>query len=470
MSGDVWTSRPDASNSDRLYIGQLGDVAGLRHSSSFPGGSKSMSCTLDVDPLFTHRALTPGRDVGVTVGAEDVWRGTLNEPVVNDDGSRGISADGDAATPQHFVALGLANHNALNANEVIDAAQLSGRHSRLRRVDILPAPDGLYAPDGSFMMDETLTQSATAAGKRWRIDPDRVIRYYPLAGDGIQYRLRARQDIGRTLQGLVTRLDAVYIDAATGLRTAEHLDASPADTGSTYYPAFYKPDLSGVAVTHNFTLYSDGTTITAYAIFPYSTADRISLSSPAVDLLLVETSQFYRKYQAAGALAVGTSGRTGTYRASSGGASLGVGAQEGKTHRGRGSLGPTGNVAPREAVIDLTGQGAFTMQEVNQQLVDYMAKTKSQPHYDGAWTVAYGDLLNSGGVPVDLSTVRAGAQLLVLVIDPTRTLDLGGDTVLITTGEVDYDADTDTLAMTPAESSDLADRPVYIDPATGLAR
>jgi hypothetical protein len=319
------------------------------------------------------------------------------------------------------------------------------------------------------MMDEALTQNATAAGKRWRVDLDRVIRYYPLEGDGTRLQLRARHDIGRTMDGVATRLDAAYIDAATGLRAVEHLDAPPSDTGSTVYPAFYSPDLSTVATTHNFTLYTDGTTIVAYAIFPYATADRISLSSPAVDLLRVADSQFYSRFEAAGSLAVGTSGRTGTYRASSGGPSLGSGAQEGKTHRGLGSLGPTGNIAPREQVIDLTSQGAFTMQEVNTQLQQYMTKAKSQPHYEGSWTCSYGDLLSLGGVPVDLATVVAGVQLLVLVVDPTRNLSLGGDVELVTTGEVEYDAASGTLQLTPAES-DLPVRERYIDPATGLAR
>lgn len=466
----MWTALPDDNSSDRIYLDELGTVSGLRYSSIFPGGSKALSCVLDVDPLYTHRALTPGRDVGVTCGAAEAWLGQLNAPVVNPDGSRAITADGDAATAQHFMALGLATHNALNPNEAIDAATLSGRHSRFHRVGALTVTDGLYAFDGSFGLDEALTQAANAAARRWRVDLDRAIRFYPFDGDGTELLLRARQDIGRTMDGFVTRLDAVYIDAATGLRNVEHVDASYADTGSTHYPAFYTPDLSAYATGHDFTLYSDGTTITAYAIFAYATADVLSLSSPAVDLTRVETSQFYSKWEGAGSLAVGASGLTGTYRAVAGGPALGTGTQEGKVHRGRGSLGPTGNIAPRESIIDITNAGAFTRQEVNQQLAAYLAKTKTQPHYEGAWTAAHGDLLNRGGVPVDLATVRAGVSLTVLVMDPTRHLSRAADTVIVTTGEVEYDVDTDTLTLIPAASPDLAQRATYIDPATGLAR
>lgn len=465
----VWTSAPDAGSSDRVYLDLFGAVSGLRYGHAYPGGCKALSCQLSVPPEFSHRALTPGRDVGVTVGAEDTWLGTLNAPTVSDDGRRQITADGDSAAIARFVALGLGTHNALNPNEVIDAARLSGRHSRFRRVDTFPVPDGQRADDAAFMMDEALTQSANAAGKRWRVDLDRVVRMYPYDGDGQRLLLRARQDIGRTLDGFVTRLDAAFIDAETGLYRVEHADAPASDTGSTFYPAFYTPDGSAYAA-RGFTLYTDGTTITAYVIGAPVAATVLSLSSPAVDLVRVQTSQFYSQFQAAGSLAVGATGRTATYRAATGSPSLGTGSQEGIAHRGTGSLQATGNIAPREAVVDLTGQGAFTQAQALAQLAEHLSRAKSQPHYDGTWTADQGDLVNMGGVPVDLATVRAGMQLVVVAVDPTRNLSLQADDVLVTIGETEYDADTGTLQLTPDASPDLPEKTPTVDFATGLAR
>lgn len=465
----LWTSRPDADGTDRVYLGQLCEYSGMRYSSSFSGGPKALSANLALDPSFSHRAISAGRAVGVTVGGQDVWDGLLNAPTINDDGSRAISADGLGAVTQHFVALGLATHNALNPNEVIDAAALSARHSRLRRVDTFDVPESLLAFDGAYMMDESLAQASTAVGKRWRADRDRVIRQYPVAGDGSRLLLRARHDIGRTLEGFATRLSAVYVDAATGLRRAEHHDVPAELLGETVLPSFYTDDLSAYRV-RDFTLYSDGTTITAYVIGAPAAATVLSLSSPAVDLIRQETSQFYSRWTATAALAVGATGRTATYRATVGGASLGTGAQEGAVHRGRGSLYATGSVPPREAVVDLTDQGAFTLPEVLTQLAATHEKMGTEPHYEGAWTAQYGDLLNLGGVPVDLAAVIAGVELTVLVVDPTRTLVLSGDTVQVTIGEVEYDVDTDTLTLTPAESPEAVARELYVDPATGLAR
>lgn len=465
----LWTSAPDSDGTDRIYLDSLGAVTGLRVSHQYPGGCKAVSCTLRVSPDFTHRALTPGRDVGVTAGADDVWLGTLNVPAVGADGSRDLTADGDSVATSRFVALGLGTHNALNPNEVVDAAALSGRHSRFRRVDTLPVPDGQLADDGKFMMDEALTQAANAAGKRWRVDLDRVVRFYPTDGDGTVLVLHARQDVGRTLDGMPTRLDAAFVDAETGLYRVEHLDAPASDTGSTFYPAFYTPDGSAYAA-RGFTLYTDGTTITAYVIGKPTTAEVLSLSSPAVDLALVEESQFYSRFTGTGSLAPGATGRTGTYRAVVGGPSLGTGSQEGIAHRGTGSLGATGNIAPRESIVDLTGQGAFTQAQVLEQLAEHMMRAKTQPHFDGAWTASPGDLVTTGGVPVDLATVRAGVQLIVVALDPTRNLSLQADDVLATIGETEYDADTQLLRLTPAAAPDLGQREPTVDFATGLAR
>lgn len=466
----VWTSNPDADGTDRIYLDQLGTVSGLRYSSQWPGGAKDLSCRLSVPPEFSHRALSPGRDIGVTVGAEDGWLGTLLTPRTAPDGSREITGEGDSAATAHFVALGLETHNALNVNEVIDAAQLSGRHSRFRRVDTLPVPDGQQAEDGSFMMNEALLQAANASGQRWRIDSDRVIRFYDYAGDGSRLILHARSDVARTLEGLATRFDAAFEDAETGLYRVEHMDAPPSDTGSTYYPAFYTPDGSAYAA-RGFTLYkaADGT-ITAYVIGNPDTATVLSLSSPAIDLTLVETSQFYSRWVGTGALAVGATGRTGTYRAVPAGPSLGVGNQEGPVHRGRGSLGPTGNIAPREELVSLVDQGAFTQSQVLQQLAQHLGRRKTAPHYDGSFTAMRGDLLNSGGVPVDLAAVRAGCQLVPLVLDSSRNLSRQADDVLITIGEVEYDAESRTLRLTPDASPDLPTPEPKVDFATGLVR
>jgi hypothetical protein len=467
---EVWTSLPDAVGSDRVYLSQLGQVSALRYSSSYPGGPKALSCLLAVEALFTHRAFAPGRDCGVTVGGEDVWKGTLNASPPGDDGGRQISADGDAVTTARFVALGLGTHNALNANEVIDAAAVSGRHSRFTRDATLPVPDGVQAKDAAFMMDEALTQNANASAKRWRVDPDRVIRYYPTVGTGDVVRLHARHDPGRTLDGQVTRLDAAYIDALTGLYNVEHLDADPSETGSTVYPQFYLPDGSAYSA-RNFTLYLAGGVLTAYVIRAPATADTMHLTSPAATLTLVRQSGVYAQFSgpAPGGLVVGATGRAATYTAGAG-PSLGGGTQDDAVQAGIGSLDPTGNIPPREQVIDLTSQGAFTMAEVNEQLKAYLAKTKVQPHYNGPFTAAPGDLRNSGDTPVDLATVQAGVQVLVLVTDPARSLDLQADVPLVTVGEVEYDVDTSTLTLTPAESPVIVEQPRYIDPASGLAR
>lgn len=466
---EVWTATPDSAGSDRIYLSQLGPVTGLRYSSAFPGGAKSLSCTLAVDPAFTHRALAPGRDCGVTVGACDEWMGTFNGAPLADDGTRQVTADGDSVTLTRYVALGLGTHNALNPNEVIDAARQSGRHLRFLR-DTLTAAAGAQARDAAFTIDEALTQAAGGNSQRWMVDRDRTVRFYPYAGTGEVLHLRSRTDPGRTLDGQLTGVVVAFIDALTGLYRVEHVDASASETGKTLYPNFYLPDLSAYS-SRNFTLYLQGSVLTAYVIRAPATADTMHLSSPTATLTRAETSGVYSRWvgTAPGGLAVGDDGATATYTLG-GGASLGSGTQDFTVQPGLGSLGATGNIGEREQVVDLTSQGAFTLAQALTAGAAALAKTKVQPHYNGPFTAAPGDLRNAGGIPVDLATVRAGVQVLALVTDPTRTLDLQADVPLVTIGEAEFDADTLTLTLTPAESPTLEDVPRTIDPLTGLAR
>lgn len=464
----LWTARPDLTDSNRFYLDSFGPIEEMKYSHQ-PTGSKSMEAKLVVPVNFTHSALTPGRACGITVGAEDVWTGTLAEPDLNDDGSRTLSGIGDSLLPKNFLALSLASQNALDPNEIIDAANLSGRHARFYRVSTLPMPAGAYAQDASFMMDEALTQITNAQGKQWRVDRDRCIRFYdPSVGDGRSYILKARQDIGRTTDDIYSRLSGAYIDALTGLYRVEHADVDYGENGGTFYPDFYNAGITSYA-QRTFTIYSDGTTVVAYVMQAPATAVTMQLSSGQT-LTKVASSQFYTQFSAAGAASVGTGGRTATYK-DAGNVAVGTGAQSGYSHPGLGSLYATEFIAPREGVVDLSSSGgSYTLSEVVTQLRAALVKQKTQPHYTGSFTVAPGDLTNTGGVPVDLASVRSLCQVQVIVIDPTRNLGLNSDSAVIIMGETEYDVDTGSLSMTPFETPSVTQPQRFIDPLTGLYR
>lgn len=465
----VWTSKPDADSTDRVYLDSLGLVKDLKYGHAFPGGSKALSGTLLVPAGYSHRALTPGRELGVTVGAEDVWHGELSLCPISDDGSRTLVGIGDMAVAGDFVALGLASHNALNPNEIVDAAGLSGRHARFRRADVYPMPPGQYAQDGSLMLDEALTQSATATGNRWRIDRDRVVRFYPLAGDGTRWLLRARHDVDRTTEGMATRISGAYVDALTGLYNVEHYDSPYELTGGTQYPDFYNAARTAYS-QRNFTLYSDGVKTWAYVMQAPPTATLMYLSTGQI-LDRIENSQFYSRWEGPTPASLGTGGRTANYKAVVGGPSLGTGPQNGITHRGHGSLHATEFISPKEVVVDLTGQGSFSKAEVLDQLKAALEKMQAVPHYSGGFTAAPGDLVTMGGVPCDLASVQAGCVVTVLVLDPTRNMALQADELEVLIGETEYDVETNVLTLTPyADESSKTQPPRYIDPLTGLYR
>lgn len=67
----------------------------------------------------------------------------------------------------------------------------------------------------------------------------------------------------------------------------------------------------------------------------------------------------------------------------------------------------------REDVIDLTPKGPISTARAQAILAGLLAAGRSTPQWTAAITVAYGELLNVGGVPVALETVAAGSVVRV---------------------------------------------------------
>jgi hypothetical protein len=66
-----------------------------------------------------------------------------------------------------------------------------------------------------------------------------------------------------------------------------------------------------------------------------------------------------------------------------------------------------------ERIVDLTPRGGRTAAQANSILTNMLAKDRGIPQWTKAIEVAYGELVNMGGVPVALETVAAGELLRV---------------------------------------------------------
>lgn len=119
MPGHVlYTEKPDGT--DRVFLNSLTEITGLRYSHGLPGGPLAASWNFWADPGFDHRALLPGRTLGIFGGGGGrAWLGTLNAP------KRGwpwqCEADGLGALANHYRAGPIAG-NFYNLTDVIGQA------------------------------------------------------------------------------------------------------------------------------------------------------------------------------------------------------------------------------------------------------------------------------------------------------------------------------------------------------------
>lgn len=337
----LWTDTQ--AQTDRIYLDTLGSVKSLTFSTGFPGGALNLGAALAFRPARTHRALTPGRLCGITCGGVEVWLGTLTQPEPAEDGTLNLNATGDGSVLSRFVAF--SNNHALgvySAATIIDQAK-TNRGSPIGRdaAVALPILPGAYAPDGSMMIDEVLTAIGDGVGKRWRVDLDRLVRFYPLTGAvGERLVLRARTNPGRTVEDFFTTIFLVYTDAGTALRVA---------------------------------------------------------AKRSVPAAIRDT------------------------------------------------------VGARERAEDVTGDGTYTAAQAQAMLARLLDKQSAAPGYAGTFEATFGDLRTEGGSSVDLATVRAGAFVTVIGVDPTSGLyAFSADDSTFTLGETSYDADAGILTLTPA--------------------
>lgn len=117
-----------------------------------------------------------------------------------------------------------------------------------------------------------------------------------------------------------------------------------------------------------------------------------------------------------------------------------------------------GKWGKREGRYDMTVLGIITSGTASTYLSNWLTANLAQPTYTDALTAKTGDLRaylsdatngNGLGGPVDLSTVRAGCLVTVFDVDPDHGHLLTPGPLQVLVGETEYDADTDSVTLTP---------------------
>jgi hypothetical protein len=211
----IWSDDPDGG--DLFWLDALGIVTGLRYSSVYPGGSYNATWQMLLDPRFDHRAVQPGRQVGLSCGASTIWGGNLDNPVRGDVWQ--FTAIGAAAVAKRMLAYAPVSGNALNLNEVIANANTRGLGWTV--VGSLPTIAGAVQ-SGTIYIDDALSQ--VSAGQvtppYWSLDRDRNLTMGPPPTTPGYILLVNNTGGGRTLDAFATDAYVTYSSATGVLSTA----------------------------------------------------------------------------------------------------------------------------------------------------------------------------------------------------------------------------------------------------------
>lgn len=202
----------DQYGTGRYYLDAIGDVSGLRFSTSV-NGDLAASWQMQMDPQTDHSALAPGRRIHVPVGAGKGWAGILGNPRRGDVWS--FNAQGVPWEAKNYNAV--ASGNGLSLDAVVDAAIVRGLP--WSRPSALPVLTDGSQQDGTSKVADVLNTVCDAKGKLWNVDRAGQVTAASRPTSA-NYLLLANDTAGgRTVIGFVTDVHITYWDSTSWATT-----------------------------------------------------------------------------------------------------------------------------------------------------------------------------------------------------------------------------------------------------------
>jgi hypothetical protein len=412
-----------AGYSDPRWFGALGHVNGEMHSYSYPGGCDQFSCTLAMQLGATARtgALNPGRILEVWKGCNRIWEGILNEPVPNTSGWS-ITANGNGTYGNNLMAyypIRVDNCTATKCSHVV-------ADTNAQATDVGAIVSGTYIPTPSNVNDIsqttitsvsagtsfTMSVAATASGKTsvtidtWSLDNvlnqaiSRGLRWTKPAF-GNQGWIQEIQDSGSTT-------------------ITDFLNNATIQAGLLWYVDVHQNNLLSLGA-------------------PPATVNRLLVCEvPNARTVGAMLNRLWYKYVSAQS---GTN-QTFSYGSVSNAASIAqFGAMEQYVDMTDANLMDTASGA--------TAANQAAAAEANAQAILNQYVTAM---YSGTYTVRYGQLLTTGGSPVDPASEQAGNVYRLLLTDGSYGGDVTAGPVTFVGGTVEWDDDSLTAQITPYQS------------------
>ena len=382
------------------WLGRIGHVAGLTYSYTLPGGPAQLTCTLQIRPDFRTDALNPGRIITAHRGGSTIWEGKLTEPVSSAAGwsltANGCGTYGTSFGAWWDMALGSAGWTHLDAP--VDHA--IGRGLRwVNRGIGSPSTvwEGPQQDAGSITVTDFCNLLCTGGSLTWILQPPASASSFPPGPWELKIYPLPTDFSGNPL--VANEADRVQPERVLGshYKRIDRIVAEP-----RIPPDLYLINTNPVPRTVNADI---NTIIVHYQVTP----DKTSTSS--------------------------ASAQTATYATT-------IADQPS-------SVALHGRM---EYYLDISNGGTFTRAQAAAIGANVLAKYV-RANFTNPFTVMPGQLVTTGGVPVDLGCNHGGATVSVQVTNPAFGGEVGFGPLTFTIGNYTYDDQTQTAQVTPLQVS-----------------
>lgn len=374
-----------------VWYGQLGNMQGINYEYACPGGPSTLTFLLAKPASFRHPAMDPGRIIQAFRGASCIWEGIQQEPSPSATGWT-ITAQGAGTYGGNFTAM----YDPPNWKPDQVLNQAIGRGLRWAIPEAIGKPTGIYlgqAQDsGSMAISDFMNLLCTGGGLYWSVEPP--------SGSKIPagpWNIRLRQ-FPSDLNGNPTAQTAT---TATSWNVQEWQRTDLKAKLKRLPPDLYIVNTNPVPRTVS----NDYNTL---VIKYMSKADKVATSTVKASPAVYKTSVVDNPASVA--------------------------------RHGR-----------NEYYLDVSASGVMSSGEVewmgHQILLHYV-----RANWASDFTVQPGELINNGGVPVDLGANWCGKVAAVQVDNAAFGGEVGVGTITFLISKYAFDDDTQTATIGPYQS------------------
>lgn len=386
--------------SEPRWLGRVGHVADVNYTFSLPGGPDQLTCTLQTPPDYRSDATNPGRIVTAHRGGSVVWEGQLTEPQPTPTGwtltCNGVGTYGTNFGAWWDLNLGPKGWTAVDA--CVDLAIARGLRWRNNGIGTPPGIwEGPQQNPGSITVTDYLNLLCTGGSLTWELQPPASASSFPPGPWELKIYPLPSDISGNPLTAGASSTVQTNVLSGGKWKRVDMVTTAPRRP-----PDLYLINNNPIARTIN----ADINTIIVY----YQSGGDTTATSTKPAVAATFDTTFADQPSS-----VAMHGRM-------------------------------------EYTVDISNGGTYSRAAAQAVGAAILAKYV-RANFSNAFTVQPGQLVNVGGVPVDLGCNWGGYVVSVQGINEAAGGEVGFAPIGFTIGEYEYDDNTQTATVTPYQAA-----------------